>query len=244
MPCCFNTMPDFFAERIDNGLAPLSRDDGHHALKALRLRENERVHVAVNGRRYEALLVEQGGAAFARVLRELPSNEARTALTLYQGWPKGDKMELIVRQACEIGAARIVPVLFSRSVSRPENSKRIERLRKIAREAAMQSGRTLVPEVTDIITPDELNRCLPAHELALVPYELERGRSIREACRGQADIGLIIGPEGGLTEQEVRGMPALPVTLGPRVLRTETAGVAALAMLLALNNDFLKDGQD
>lgn len=231
-------MPDFFADSIENGLAPLTSEDGRHALKSLRLRENERIRVVVDGRRYEALLEERGGTAFARILGELPSTEAGTRVTLYQGWPKGDKMEQIVRQACEIGAFRIVPVLFSRSVSRPENSKRIERLRRIAREAAMQSGRTLIPEVTDLITPDELNARLPAHALALVPYELEKGRSLRDACQGQKDIGLVIGPEGGLAEQEVLGMPALPVTLGPRILRTETAGIAALAMLLALNNDF------
>lgn len=237
-------MPDFFADDIENGLASLSREDSHHALKVLRLRENEQIRVSVKGKRHEALLEVRDGLAFARVLGGLPSSEAATALTLYQGWPKGDKMEQIVRQACEIGVTRVVPVLFARSVSRPEGGKRIERLRKIAREAAMQSGRTLVPEVEDLIMPEELYRRLREHSLALVPYELEKSRSIRDACSGQIDIGLVIGPEGGLTEQEVKTMPALPVTLGPRILRTETAGIAALAMLLALNNDFMKDRQD
>ena len=102
----------------------------------------------------------------------------------------------------------------------------------------MQSGRTLIPEVETPISYKKLIDRLKRHGQALVPYELENGASLREVYRGALDVALVIGPEGGFTEEEIQGMPALPLTLGPRILRTETAGAAAIAMLLALADDF------
>ena len=102
----------------------------------------------------------------------------------------------------------------------------------------MQSGRAVIPKVESPISYAELIGRLKQHGQALVPYELENSASLREVYQGALDVALVIGPEGGFTEEEIRGMPALPLTLGPRILRTETAGAAAIAMLLALANDF------
>ncbi len=232
-------MPDFFAESILGDVAQFSPEDSHHALKVLRLREGEALGVSYQGKRYLANLILDGQTAKARIQSETKSTEAKTRITLYQGWPKGDKMEQIVRQGTELGVHRIVPVLFSRCVVKPDGNKRLERLNKIAREAAMQSKRTLIPSIEDTLDFITFKEQLKTHELALVPYELENNRSLREAYTGQADIALVIGPEGGLTADEVGQMDAAAVTLGPRIFRTETAGIAAIAMILALNNDFL-----
>ena len=101
----------------------------------------------------------------------------------------------------------------------------------------MQSGRTIIPSVLSPIAVEELYTRLSQHELALVPYEKERQSALRETVKGQRDIALVIGPEGGITENEIANMPAMPITLGRRILRTETAGLASIAMILALNND-------
>ncbi len=232
-------MPDFFCGPEAGGLAPLSAEDARHALKVLRLRPGEQLKVIVDGRRYRAALETRDGAAFARLLSPLPGSEARTAVTLYQGLPKGDKLDSVVRQATELGVTAIVPCAFARSVPRPESEgKKTERLRKIAREAAMQSGRTVVPRVEDTLDFKGLLERLPRHRQALAAYEGERGLTLRAAYHSADDVALVIGPEGGFTPEEIRAMPAVPVTLGPRVLRTETAGIAALAMILALADDF------
>ena len=196
------------------------------------------LHVCFEGRRYLAGFEKSGDEAAARILEEVNSTEPKTRVSLYQGWPKGDKMEQIVKQATELGVYRIVPVLFSRCIARPEGSKRIDRLNKIAREAAMKSGRALIPQVDETIDFSHLQRLLKSHEQALVPYEMEKSRNLRDVHKGALDIALVIGPEGGLSEMEVREMGASPLTLGPRIMRTETAGIAAIAMIMALNNDF------
>lgn len=232
-------MPKFFGERIAPDLISLSQEDSHHALRVLRLRPGDTIRVSAQGLHFNARLEVDDQQARARILNELASNEARTRITLYQGWPKGDKLDQIVRQTTELGVAAIVPVLFARCVARPDQAgKRLERLNKIAREAAMQSERTIIPPVLAPITAMELSARLQRHALALVLYENERQQTLASALKGQADLALVIGPEGGLTAGEVAEMGAQPVTLGPRILRTETAGIAAIAMALALNRDF------
>lgn len=232
-------MPDFFAEEIINQTAILSKEDSHHALRVLRLAPGQTIRVSVNTKRYEATLEVNNQSAIARITREIQSSEAKTRITLYQGWPKGDKMDQIVRQATELGVHAIIPCLFARCVARPEQAhKRLERLNKIAWEAAMQSGRTIIPAVEDVLDFSSLRKRLAQHEQALVPYELARDATINSTYHGARDIALVIGPEGGFTEEEIHRLPADAVTLGPRILRTETAGIAAIAIILALSDDF------
>lgn len=232
-------MPDFFCDPTPDGLAALNDADSAHALRALRLRPGDALRVVLSGKRYEAILEVIGSKAYARLGQELASSEAVTRITLYQGLPKGDKLDQIVRQSTELGVHKIVPCLFSRCVARPERGGgKIERLNIIAREAAMQAGRTRIPEVEDILGYKELCERVGKHEQALIPYEMEKGLSLRDSWHGAKDIALIIGPEGGFSREEVLGLKAIPITLGKRILRTETAGIAAIAMLLATANDY------
>ncbi len=174
------------------------------------------------------------------VLSAVPcENEPETQVTLFQGLPKQGKMEWIIEKCTELGISTIVPVQMGRSVvklSKEQAQKKLERWQKTAREAAKQCGRGRVPQVLLPVTLAELEReSLP--EFLLLPYEAERSRPVKEALRGQkaGTAGIFIGPEGGFEPEEVellQSMGAHCVTLGPRILRTETAGLTALSVLL------------
>ena len=225
-------MQTFFAESLADGLARLTPEDAHHLRKALRMQAGDALAVAHAGRRWLATLELQGNDAFARVETELPSGEPRLRVTLYQGLPKGDKMDLIVQKCTELGIHRIVPCLFSRCVARWEGGeKKLQRWQRIAREAATQCGRSTVPQVGDCLPFGQLAQALAQHETALIPWEEAAQGGFREAA-AYRDVALVIGPEGGIAPEEIAALPARPVTLGPRILRTETAGMAALTMLL------------
>ena len=229
-------MPIFFPETEENGLAPLSREDSHHALRVLRIKPGSYVQAAWKGRRYAGELLERDGLAAVKLERALPSTESPLRITLYQGLPKGDKLENVIRAATELGAAAIVPCLFSRCVARAEaaqEGRKRERLVKIMREAAMLSYRTVLPELGEVLDFDALCDRLKGHQLALVPWEEAEGAAFPVVPYGICDIALVIGPEGGITAEEIARMPAKAVSLGPRILRTETAGAAAMAMLMA-----------
>ena len=157
--------------------------------------------------------------------------------------PKLDKLELVVQKATELGAVRIVPVLTSRCVSRPSNeqfAKKRERLAKIAFEAAKQSGRGIVPEVSDIISLKECAEELSRLDLGLVCYE-KGGSSLSEfGIRPGMTIGVLVGSEGGFEQSEVelcRDGGAKIVWLGQRILRCETAPIAAISIIMHLSGD-------
>lgn len=227
-------MHSFFTEAPVDGLVRLAPEDAQHALKALRLRAGEKLAVVFEGSRHEAAFEVLDGQACARVLRPLPGNEPRLRVTLYQGLPKGDRMEGIVQKCTELGVHRIVPCLFSRCVARWEgNGKKQARWQRIAREAAVQCGRAHVPLVGDCLPFQALPEALGRHQLALVPWE-QGSRPMRAAWQGELDLALVIGPEGGITPAEIDALKAQAITLGPRILRTETAGMAALAMAMML----------
>ncbi len=202
----------------------------------MRLRPGSAVQAAVGGKRFAGQLTLQGELAGVKLAQELPSTESPVRVTLYQGLPKGDKLETVVRAATELGACAIVPCLFTRCVVKTAaglETKRQARLQKIAREAAMLSYRTALPEIGELLRFEALCERLKAHQLALVPWE-EAAGGLMPGLHGDVhDIALVIGPEGGITADEIARLPATPMSLGPRILRTETAGAAAIAMMMA-----------
>ena len=229
-------------------VAALPKDEAKHAAKVLRLREGDAV-CALDGAggRFSAEVVRaQGEHVELRLTAELPPNEPPVRLTVYPGLPKSDKLEFMVQKLTELGAAACVPVVMARSVARPDardGEKRRERLERIAREAAKQCRRAR-PAAVDVPLswPRALER-MAAHELLIAPWEGADSLRLGE-LRAQApearDIGLVVGPEGGVSEAEIdalRGAGARIVTLGPRILRAETAAVAAAAIVMALWGD-------
>ena len=229
-----------------DGLVRLGEEDAHHASRVLRMKPGDAAEVFMHGRRFSAEIASMEGAVTLRLLDELPSTEARLRVTLYQGLPKAEKMELIVQKAVELGAAAVVPVSMSRCVvqlNQKDGAKKQERWQRIAREACKQSGRCLQMQVEAPISFKELVRRLPGHEAAIVPWEDARGYSLprlREELPHLTELAVVIGPEGGMSQEEVAQMRSAlcrPVTLGPRILRTETAGLAALSALFCLYGD-------
>ncbi len=241
-------MHRFYAEPgVTGPNVPLCEEDARHAARVLRMKLGEPCEMFVDGKRYAAEISAMGeGGVQALLLRELPSTEARLRITLYQGLPKADKMELIVQKSVELGASAVVPVAMSRCVVQldaKDGRKKQERWQKIAREACKQSGRCEMMQVTEPISFKQLLARLAEHQAAIVPWEDARGYSLARFHQEHPDItdlAIVIGPEGGMSEDEIARMKEAAcqsVTLGPRILRTETAGLCAMSALLCLYGD-------
>ena len=174
--------------------------------------------------------------------------ELTSKITLFQGLPKLDKMELVIQKAVELGVSSVVPVMTARSIVKLEDKKReekkLERWQAIAESAAKQSGRGQIPKVMPVISYKEAVKQAGGMDLAVIPYENARGmqltKDIMGNLKGCATIGIIIGPEGGFDESEIELAGAnniKPISLGRRILRTETAGFAVLSMMMLALED-------
>ncbi|MEW6226698.1 MAG: 16S rRNA (uracil(1498)-N(3))-methyltransferase [Bacillota bacterium] len=247
-------MPRFFVPgEIEPGsIVVLDGQDARHVRRVLRLGPGDEIEMLDGtGREYRARIASANGERVAAsVLAEgrQVCREPSVFITILQGLPKGDKMDEVVRKNTEIGASRIVPVITERSVARPDPSeaaKRVERWRRIAREASKQAGRQRVPEVFDIVGFQDSLCCVASEMrrmdhgvLFLMPWELEGSRGIRDVLRehrGVREVLCFIGPEGGFSHDEVRQaaqLGAITCGLGPRILRTETAGLVVCSLIL------------
>lgn len=226
----------------------ISREEAKHACRVLRLRAGEKIE-ALDGKggRFLAQIAQLNDAGgMVEILEKLPSNESRLHLTVYQGIPKADKLELLAQKLTELGVARLVPVRMERSVVKVEAreaEKRTQRLERIAQEAVKQCGRALPMEICNAMDFSQALKDLQSCECAMVPWEEASGTRIRDvfaARPGALRLGIVIGPEGGISQNEMERMQqtgALPVTLGPRILRTETAAIAASALCMAMWGD-------
>lgn len=236
-------------EQIRHGEAVILGDDAHHLSRVMRARPGEIVIVSDGaGRTVEAELEElQPERVKARIVRAVERrSEPQVDVWLAQSLPKGDKMETVIQKASEIGAARIVPFLSERTVVQydaKKEAKRTARWRKIAKEAAEQAHRERIPEIDAPMPLRELLALSGEAELKLICYEKENGLQLRTALRKRLAAGepeartvlVAIGPEGGFAEREIEAAEAagfVPIGLGSRILRTETAGLVALACLL------------
>ncbi len=239
-------MHRFFAVWADAQTARLNGDEARHALTVLRLQKGDNVRVVLDGSLYDAVIADISDGVLVTVGGEQPSPEPGTHITLYQGLPKGDKMDMLTQKCTEAGVWRIVPVQMPRCVVRldgKDGEKKRERWQRIALEAAKQSGRTHVPEISAPISQKEMLLRLSAHGCVLAPWEDARGLTVPAALSKTEvdDIAVVIGPEGGMSAEEMealQGAGALPVTLGPRIFRTETAGLAAVIMALSSRNEY------
>lgn len=238
-------MHRFFADEngIIGGVAHLEKEDAQHASRVLRLQTGDEVTLFCEGEAYQAVIDSFDDGVTVRVGDKLKSPEASVRVTLYQGVPKGDKMDYIVQKCTEGGIHRIVPVNMPRCVAKldgKDDKKRV-RWQRIAREAAKQAFRPVTPEIAPAVSMKQLPQLLSQHQLVLAPWEDERALSLRQALAGDiTDIAVIIGPEGGMSEEDMqhfRDCGAQSVTLGPRIFRTETAGLASLIAIMTLTGN-------
>ncbi len=239
----------FFVEesQIYDGTVHITGSDVNHIKNVLRMRPGEKILVSTGGEKEYHCAVSDfpEGEVFAAVEevtvadRELPSG-----IVLFQGLPKGDKMELIIQKAVELGATEIVPVEMKRCVvklDRKKAEKKAERWQTIALGAAKQSKRMQIPTVHMPVTFQQALAMMAESDVRLMPYEnaegMEGTRKILESIEPGESIAVLIGPEGGIDEAEVEmAMKAKvePITLGKRILRTETAGMTVLSILVYL----------
>ncbi len=216
--------------------------DARHIALSLRMKQGEEL-ILCDGKGTEAVCAVASLCPESVVLdvkeRRASETEPKTRVTLYQALPKADKMEYIVQKAVELGVYRIVPVLTSRCISRPDEktaAKKRERLCKIAAEAAKQSGRGIIPEVDGVLTFKNAVKEMSTAGLPIFFFEHASLplRKYMEKYTG-GDIAVMVGAEGGFSDEEAafaeeNGL--LSASLGPRILRCETAPVAALAAIM------------
>lgn len=223
----------------------ITGEDRNHIKNVLRLKCGEQITVS-NGcdREYICeIIAYTESEVLVRILDVLGSNaELPTEITLYQGFPKADKMELIIQKAVELGAVRIVPVMTKRTIVKLDEkkaAKRLERYNAIALSAAKQSKRGRIPMVERVMSFQEAVEDAKKSDMNLIPYEdakgLEHSKAVIHQVKGKKTLGIFIGPEGGFEEQEVEAVKAIGgecITLGHRILRTETAGMTLLSILM------------
>lgn len=235
----FYALPD----NIKDDVITLDSFDSHHLVHVIRLSNGDRIIVFDGfGKEYLCEVIDANPESVkARVLEErLADIEARTRITLVQSIPKSDKMDFVVQKCTELGVVRIVPVISERTIVKLTVDKaksRRERWQRIAGEAAKQSGRSVIPEIGEVIPFQSAVEGLTQKELALMLWEGEKTRGIGSVLkRTEAEaVTVFVGPEGGFSPEEVETAMqggAIPVGLGPRILRTETAGIVALAIIL------------
>lgn len=238
-------MSRFFVDPncIRDGRAVIRGEDANHITRVLRMRPGDALTVCDGACTDYAAQIETMNAEAVTVLLGASARctaEPAYTVTLLQGLPKAGKLETVIQKCVELGVTEIIPIAAARSVVRMTKAdfeKKRPRYQKVAAEAAKQSGRGILPAVGALNTYAGVD--YTAFDLLLVAYEEEREQTLKAALRGlhgdaPLRIALVIGPEGGLAAEEVRHMRAhggLTVSLGRRILRTETAGMAMLAML-------------
>lgn len=241
-------MYQFFVEpnQIQGTRVVITGEDVNHIKNVLRMKTGEEISVSngTDGKEYRCGIQELSEDEIVCSLRfvkeeglELPSR-----VYLFQGLPKADKMELIVQKAVELGAYEIIPVSSRRAVVKLDEKKaagKIARWQKIAEAAAKQSRRAVIPQVREVMTMAQAVEYSRACQVRLIPYELaegmERTKEIIGNLKPGEDVAVFIGPEGGFEKDEVEAAAldgVCPITLGRRILRTETAGMTVLSIVM------------
>lgn len=238
-------MNRFFVDReqVDDKEIRIIGKDVKHIRDVLRLKAEDRIEVVAEGQVYTCQILDiNTDAVYAKIIGvALGKSEPPIDIVLFQGIAKGDKMDLIVQKSTEVGVKEIVPVLTKRTVvkikDRKKEKSKVDRWNAISLEAAKQSKRDAAPIVHPIMTFEEMVDKLSQEENIIVPYELENSLGMKEALKNVKGkrINIIIGPEGGFEEEEIsqlREIGGQVITLGPRILRTETAGIVTMSLIL------------
>lgn len=236
----------FFAklENIQENRIIIDGSDVNHIKNVLRLKCGDTILIS-DGRNkdYECTISSLEDTVTADIVSEQEGDkELPSKIYLFQGIPKGDKMELIIQKATELGAYEIIPVAMKRCVVKLDEKKaaaKIKRWQTISESAAKQCGRIVIPQIKDVMTYKQAIEYAASLDIALVPYELEEGmegtkKALNRITPGMS-IGVFIGPEGGFETEEVekaQNTGFYPISLGRRILRTETAGLTALSILM------------
>jgi len=240
----FSVMHRFFADpsAISDGSIVITGDDVNHISRVLRLKCGDEIEVCDKNQTDYTCTVSE--ISKTEVLAKITDkkenkNESPVDITLYQGVPKGEKMDDIVRKCVELGVKNIVPVVMKRTVVKVKSPyPKTQRWERIILEAAKQCKRGIIPSLSEPITFDEMLNTLSCEELNILPYENEDTTSLKDVLKNNSKfkkINIIIGPEGGFDDEEIekaKQNKIFTVTLGPRIMRCETAPIAAVSAVM------------
>lgn len=240
-------MARFFVDSSDvqgNRIYIRAEEDIMHISKVLRLKEGDSVEISDSAEweyKAEIQFIDRDIIETIILDKQKFAREPDIRVTLFQGIPKQSKMETIVQKCVELGIYKIVPVFMDRTVvvDKGKFDKKIQRWQKVSAEAVKQCRRGIIPEICDAVRSKELPDMLQKYDLILFPYENETGRTIKDSLKQVTDkpgtVAIVIGPEGGFSDKEadiLKEAGADSVSLGRTILRTETAGPAALSMVM------------
>lgn len=240
-------MQHFFVtpSQVRDGQIFVEGSDVNHMKQVLRMRIGEEVMVSDGNNQSYLCAVkayEDGIAVLAVKEVKEADTELSSKIYLFQGLPKQDKMELIIQKSVELGVHEVIPTVTRRAVVKLDEKKakrKAERWQEIAKSAAKQAGRAYIPQVKDVLSYREALAYAKDLDVLLIPYELSKGmqetKEIIGAIMPGQSVGIFIGPEGGFEREEVEQAVeagAKAITLGRRILRTETAGLTTLSVLM------------
>lgn len=234
-------------KQVDGEIATIIGEDINHISNVLRLEKNDKIILCNKdeGKSYISEITQiEKAYILCKMLEEISeTTESNVNIDLFQGLPKSDKMEYIIQKTTEIGVKNIYPVNLERCIVKLDNkteAKKIDRWQKIAEIAAKQSKRDIIPEIKNVINLKKICQNAKEYDIILIAYENENKITIKDVLksldkRKKINIGIVIGPEGGLSENEVTELMeagAKSVSLGKRILRTETAPLVMISDII------------
>ncbi len=241
-------MHRFYVEedQISGDEISISGSDVNHIKNVLRMRENEEIIICNGqGKDFQCIISQiSGEEVIGKIQSIVESNtELETKIYLFQGLPKKDKMELIIQKAVELGVYEIIPVMTKRTIvkldEKKKEQKKLERWQNIATSAGKQSARGIIPKVMKPMSYQEALNYAATLDYNIIPYEkadnIDNTRDIIKGVKSKNSVGIFIGPEGGFEESEIdkaKTIDMKPITLGRRILRTETAGFTIMSIIM------------
>lgn len=239
-------MYNFFVEndKVNNDIVTIDGANYNHLKNVLRMGVHDTFLISCDGKSHLCELESvDGGIAIAKIMeKDYQNTELPIKIYLFQGLPKSDKMEFIIQKAVELGVYAVVPTEMTNCVVKLDDKKKKQkqtRWQTIAESAAKQSKRNLIPQVFDVLSYNAALKMASELDMILVPYENKNGMvdtvTALNKLSGCKSVGIFIGPEGGFDPKEIENainIDALPISLGSRILRTETAAITALSMCM------------
>ena len=233
----------FVNEEPVNGSFEITGDDMHHLVRVVRLKRGEIIRVSVStGKNFLCEVSDiTDNSLVASVAEQVPATELSNKIYLFQGLPKGDKMETIIEKCVELGVYEIIPVEMKNSIVKLDDKKKkskLTRYQTVAATAAKQSKRSIIPRVADFMSYREAFEYAKSLDMLLLPYESKNGMKdtfdVLDSIKEGMSIGVFIGPEGGFDSSEIELVKddVRIISLGRRILRTETAAICTLSMLM------------
>ena len=247
-------MPKFFVKsnQIVGNVIDITGTDVNHITNVLRLKVNDKIQICNEETEdnYITEIVETNKENIkCKILERLANKtEAEIDITIFQGLPKADKMELIIQKCTELGVKEITPVQMERSIVKLDSkseAKKIERWQKIAEVASKQCGRDRICKINNVINIENICNMCSKYDIVLVPYENEENKTLKQELKKlnskNLKIAIVIGPEGGFEQKEIEQLKqngGQIVTLGKRILRTETVAIAMSSIIMYELADF------